>query len=62
MTRTKAQGGSKLRNLLICSRLASRERALQIKLPPWHCHRRGGLPVSEHRERELPARNISDKV
>src|SRR6202030_1925096 len=29
---------------------------------PWHCHGRGRLPVSEHRERDLTAGKISDKV
>jgi hypothetical protein len=44
-----------LRNLLICSGMANRERGLQITMPPWHCHQRGGLPVSEHRQRKLKA-------
>jgi len=34
----------------------------EAELPPWHRHRRGGLPVSEHRKRELKAINISDRL
>jgi hypothetical protein len=49
-------------NLLICSGMANRETGLRITLPPWHCHRGGRLPVSEHRERRLKAGNSLGEV
>ena len=27
-------------------------------MPQWHCHQRGGLPVSEHRESKLKAGTV----
>src|SRR5882724_417326 len=38
--------------------MAIRKRGFQITLPPWHCHCRGGLPVSEHRESKLKAGTV----
>src|SRR5580698_5215566 len=35
--------------------MANQKRGFQITLPPWHCHPRGGLPVSEHRQRKVKA-------
>jgi hypothetical protein len=68
MTETEARRVSKFAELIdfVVGWRTERE-VFRLTLPPWHCHQRGGLPVSEHRQRKVKAgtfrpRNISAKV